>query len=57
MTVLDELSEHRLTRPDGRTVAWTEWGRPDGVPFWLGGAGQCPALLDATSAAFTLEAP
>lgn len=33
MTVLDELREHRLTRPDGRTVAWTEWGPPGGVPL------------------------
>ena len=33
VTVLDELTEHRLTRPDGRTVAWTEWGPPDGLPL------------------------
>jgi pimeloyl-ACP methyl ester carboxylesterase len=33
MGVLDELREGRLVRPDGRTVAWTEWGSPDGVPL------------------------
>jgi len=33
MGVLDELREGRLVRPDGRTVAWTEWGPPDGVPL------------------------
>ena len=33
MGVLEELREHRLRRPDGRTVAWTEWGAPDGVPL------------------------
>jgi pimeloyl-ACP methyl ester carboxylesterase len=33
MTVLDELREGRLTRPDGRVVAWTEWGPPDGRPL------------------------
>ena len=33
VTVLDELTEHRIARPDGRTVAWTEWGAPDGVPL------------------------
>ena len=33
MGVLDELRERRLTRPDGRTVAWTEWGPPDGIPL------------------------
>jgi pimeloyl-ACP methyl ester carboxylesterase len=27
------LTEHRLSRPDGRTVAWTEWGDPRGVPL------------------------
>lgn len=31
MTVLEELREGRLTRPDGRVVAWTEWGPPDGT--------------------------
>jgi pimeloyl-ACP methyl ester carboxylesterase len=31
--VLQELSEGRLRRPDGRIVAWTEWGAPDGVPL------------------------
>ncbi len=29
----------------------------DGVPFWLGGVAECPALLDATCAALTSEAP
>jgi pimeloyl-ACP methyl ester carboxylesterase len=33
MTVLEELRERRLVRPDGRTVAWTEWGAPDGLPL------------------------
>ena len=33
MTVLEELREGRLTRPDGRIVAWTEWGPPDGLPL------------------------
>ena len=33
MGVLDELTDRRLTRPDGRTVAWTEWGDPAGVPL------------------------
>ena len=28
----------------------------DGVPFWSGGQAECPALLDATSAAFTQDA-
>jgi pimeloyl-ACP methyl ester carboxylesterase len=31
--VLDELRERRLTRPDGRIVAWTEWGPPEGIPL------------------------
>jgi pimeloyl-ACP methyl ester carboxylesterase len=31
--VLEELRERRLRRPDGRTVAWTEWGPSDGVPL------------------------
>lgn len=26
----DAYTEGRLTVPDGRTVAWTEWGEPDG---------------------------
>ena len=29
----------------------------DGVPFWTGQGAECPALLDATSAVFTLAAP
>ncbi|MGI8693543.1 MAG: alpha/beta fold hydrolase [Geodermatophilaceae bacterium] len=33
MSVLDELTERRITRSDGRTVAWTEWGPPDGTPL------------------------
>lgn len=33
MTDQDEVSEHRLTRPDGRVVAWTECGVPDGRPL------------------------
>ena len=33
MSVLEELRERRLRRPDGRMVAWTEWGAPDGVPL------------------------
>jgi pimeloyl-ACP methyl ester carboxylesterase len=33
VTVLEELREGRLTRPDGRVVAWTEWGPPDGLPL------------------------
>lgn len=31
--VLDGIREGRLQRPDGRTVAWTEWGDPNGVPL------------------------
>jgi len=33
MSVLDELTERRITRSDGRTGAWTEWGPPDGTPL------------------------
>lgn len=32
MDVLDGVRERRLERPDGRTVAWTEWGESDGIP-------------------------
>jgi pimeloyl-ACP methyl ester carboxylesterase len=31
--VLDGVQDLRLHRPDGRTVAWTEWGPADGVPL------------------------
>src|SRR4051794_25668735 len=31
--VLDGVQDRRLHRPDGRTVAWTEWGPGDGVPL------------------------
>jgi pimeloyl-ACP methyl ester carboxylesterase len=31
--LLDGLREGRLQRPDGRTVAWSEWGPTDGVPL------------------------
>ena len=31
--VIPEHLEHRITLPDGRTLAATEWGDPDGVPF------------------------
>ena len=31
--VLDGVREGRLERPDGRTVAFTEWGDPDGTPL------------------------
>jgi pimeloyl-ACP methyl ester carboxylesterase len=31
--VLEGIREGRLQRPDERTVAWTEWGRPNGVPL------------------------
>ncbi len=30
--LLDGMREGRLQRPDGRTVAWSEWGQSDGVP-------------------------
>ena len=30
---LDGVRECSLTRPDGRVVAWTEWGPPDGRPL------------------------
>ncbi len=30
--LLDGLREGRLRRPDGRTVAWSEWGPTEGVP-------------------------
>ena len=30
--LLDGLREGRLQRPDGRTVAWSEWGPTDGLP-------------------------
>ena len=33
MDVFAAYSDHRLTRPDGRVVAWTEWGEPSGVPL------------------------
>ena len=33
MDVLDGVREDSLQRPDGRTVAWAEWGRPDGTPL------------------------
>ena len=33
MEVLEGIREHRLERPGGRTVAWTEWGEPDGIPL------------------------
>ncbi len=28
-----DVTDHRLTRPDGRVVAWSEWGDPDGRPL------------------------
>lgn len=31
--ILDGVHERRLTRPDGRTAAWTEWGPEDGTPL------------------------
>lgn len=31
--VLDGVLDRRLTRPDGRVVAWSEWGPEDGVPL------------------------
>jgi pimeloyl-ACP methyl ester carboxylesterase len=31
--VLDGVRDLRLTRPDGRTVAWSEWGPTDGLPL------------------------
>lgn len=31
--IREGLIERRLERPDARTVAWTEWGRPDGTPL------------------------
>jgi pimeloyl-ACP methyl ester carboxylesterase len=31
-TLLDDVRDLRLQRPDGRTVAWTEYGDPDGRP-------------------------
>ena len=30
---MDDVQERRLTRPDGRVVAWTEWGPADGIPL------------------------
>jgi pimeloyl-ACP methyl ester carboxylesterase len=32
-TLGDDVSDHRLRRPDGRTVAWSEAGVPDGRPI------------------------
>jgi pimeloyl-ACP methyl ester carboxylesterase len=32
-TFLDGVRDHFLTRPDGRVVAWTECGPPDGLPL------------------------
>ena len=29
----DDVTDHRLTRPDGRVVAWSESGVPDGRPI------------------------
>ena len=29
---MSDVREGSLVRPDGRTVAWTEWGEPDGFP-------------------------
>lgn len=31
--VLDGVRERRIDRPDGRTVAFTEWGDPSGTPL------------------------
>ena len=31
--VLDGVRDRRITRPDGRTVAFTEWGDPSGTPM------------------------
>lgn len=33
MDVFGGLTDHSLTRPDGRVVAWTEWGDPAGRPL------------------------
>ena len=33
MDVLDGVRERRLERPDGRMVAWTEWGDGQGIPL------------------------
>jgi pimeloyl-ACP methyl ester carboxylesterase len=31
--VLDGVRDRRIERPDGRTVAFTEWGDPSGIPM------------------------
>lgn len=33
MGTFDDITDASLTRPDGRTVAWTEWGDRDGRPL------------------------
>ena len=33
MDHFEDVADARLTRPDGRTVAWTEWGPADGQPL------------------------
>lgn len=32
-SVLDGVRDGRLERPDGRVVAWSDWGEPDGIPL------------------------
>src|SRR5262249_24104400 len=45
------IGDHTLTRPDGRRVAWSEWGRAKGPPMLLLHRNPGSWLLDPDSAA------
>src|SRR5262245_27582627 len=45
------ISDHILTRADGRRVAWSEWGRANGPPVLLLHRNPGSRLLDPDSAA------
>src|SRR5262245_1030058 len=45
------IGDHILTRPDGRRVAWSEWGRAKGPPVLLLHRNPGSRLLDPDSAA------
>jgi pimeloyl-ACP methyl ester carboxylesterase len=48
--------DHTLTRPDGRRVAWSEWGNGKGPPVLLLHRNPGSRLLDPDSAATTASA-
>jgi pimeloyl-ACP methyl ester carboxylesterase len=50
-TTTTPLRDETLRRPDGRRLAWAEWGRPDGAPALLLHSSPGSRLLDPDPAA------